>query len=47
MMMMMMMKILTCIIYNRLAEYAEKRIGDHQMGFRTDRSTIDNIYLYD
>jgi sorting nexin-29 len=38
-------KILTCIIYNRLTEYAEKRIGDYQKGFCKNSSTTDNIYM--
>ena len=38
-------KIFTGIMYNRLAEYAGKQIGDYQMGFRTNRSTTDNIYM--
>jgi sorting nexin-29 len=38
-------KILTCIIYNKLTEYAEKLIGDYQKGFRKNSSTTDNIYM--
>ena len=36
-------KIFSCIMHNRLAGYAEKRIADYQMGCRTSRSTTDNI----
>ena len=37
-------KVLSGILYNRLAEYAEEILGDYQYGFRTTRSTIDHIF---
>jgi len=36
-------KVLSGILYNRLAEYAEEILGDYQCGFRANRSTIDHI----
>ena len=38
-------KIFTCIIHKRVAEYAEKQTGAYQVGFHTNRSTTDNIYM--
>ena len=35
---------LSGILYNRLAEYAEEILGDYQCGFRANRSTIDHIF---
>ena len=37
-------KVLSGILYNRLAEYVEEILGDYQCGFRTNRSTIDHIF---
>ena len=36
-------KILSNILLSRLIPYAEERIGDHQCGFRRNRSTTDHI----
>jgi len=36
-------KILSNILLSRLILYAKKIIGDHQCGFRRNRSTIDHI----
>ena len=37
-------KMLSGILYNRLAEYAEEILGDYQCGYRVNRSTIDHIF---
>ena len=37
-------KIVTKLIYNRLKRYCEVMVGDYQSGFRTSRSTIDQIF---
>jgi hypothetical protein len=37
-------KILSNILLSRLTPYAEEIIGDHQCGFRCNRSTTDNIF---
>jgi len=37
-------KILSNILLSRLIPYAKKIIGDHQCGFRHNRSTIDHIF---
>jgi len=37
-------KVLSGILYNRLAEYAEEILGDYQCGFRTNHSTIDHFF---
>jgi len=37
-------KILSYILLSRLTPYAKKIIGDHQCGFRRNRSTIDRIF---
>ena len=37
-------KVLSVILYNRLADYAEEILGDHQCGFRTNRSTSEHIF---
>jgi len=37
-------KILSNILLSRLIPYAKEIIGDHQCGFRRNRSTIDNIF---
>jgi len=36
-------KILSNILLSRLIPYAEEVIGDHQCGFRRNRSTTDHI----
>jgi len=37
-------KILSNILLSRLIPYAKEIIGDHQCGFRRNRSSIDNIF---
>ena len=37
-------KILSNILLSRLIPYAEEVIGDHQCGFRRNRSAIDHIF---
>jgi len=37
-------KILSLILLSRLNPYAEEIIGDHQRGFRRNRSTADHIF---
>jgi hypothetical protein len=37
-------KILSNILLSRLTLYAEEIIGDHECGFRLDRSTTDHIF---
>ena len=37
-------KILSNILLSRLTPYAKEIIGDHQCGFRRNRSTIDHIF---
>jgi len=37
-------KILSNILFSRLIPYAKEIIGDHECGFRRNRSTIDNIF---
>ena len=37
-------KILSNILLSRLIPYAEEIIGDHQCGFRRNRSTTDQIF---
>ena len=37
-------KILSNILLSRLIPYAKEIIGDHQCGFRRNRSTIDHIF---
>ena len=39
-----MYKILSNILLSRLTPYAEEIIGNHQCGFRRDRSTADHIF---
>jgi len=39
-----MYKILSNILLSRLTPYAEEIIGDHQCGFRSNRSTTDHIF---
>jgi sorting nexin-29 len=38
-------KLFTVLLNNRLSEIIELKVGDYQMGFRPNRSTIDNIYM--
>ena len=38
-------KIFTILLNNRLSEITENKLGDFQMGFRPNRSTIDNIFM--
>ena len=37
-------KILSNILFSSLIPYAKQFIGDHQCGFRRNRSTIDHIF---
>ena len=37
-------KILSNILFSRLIPYAKEIIGDHQCGFRRNRSSIDHIF---
>jgi len=39
-----MYKILSSILMSRLTAYAEEIIGDHQCGFRHNRSTTDHLF---
>ena len=39
-------KILSNILLSRLSPYAEEIIGDHQYGFRRNRSTTDHIFCF-
>ena len=39
-----MYKIISHILLSRLTPYAEEIIGDHQCGFRRNRSTTDRIF---
>jgi len=38
-------KIFTILLYNRLGKKIEPQIGNYQMGFSPNRSTIDNIFI--
>jgi hypothetical protein len=38
-------KIHAILLNKRLSEIIENKLGDFQMGFRPNRSTIDNIFL--
>jgi len=38
-------KIFAVLIYNQLSKIIEPEIGNYQMGFRPNRSTIDNIFI--
>jgi sorting nexin-29 len=38
-------KIFAILLYNRLSETVEPEIGNYQMGFRPNTSTIDNIFI--
>ena len=39
-----MYKVLSNILLSRLTPYAEEIIGDHQRGFRRNRSTADHLF---
>lgn len=38
-------KVLTSILQRKLMRYAEREIGDYQMGFRPGRSTVDALHV--
>jgi len=38
-------KIFAILLYSRLSTIIEPEIGNYQMGFRPNRSTIDNIFI--
>jgi len=38
-------KIFTILLYNLLSKIIEPEIGNYQMGFRPNRSTIGNIFM--
>ena len=38
-------KMYAILLNNQLSEITEDKLGDFQMGFRTNRSTIDNIFM--
>jgi hypothetical protein len=38
-------KMYAILLNNRLSEIIENILGDFQMGFRPNRSTIDNIFM--
>jgi hypothetical protein len=38
-------KIYAILLNKRLSEIIENKLGDYQMGFRPNRSTIDNIFI--
>ena len=38
-------KIFTILLYNQLSKIIEPEIGNYQMGFRPNRSTINNIFI--
>lgn len=38
-------KVFSNILYKRLLPYAEENVGEYQSGFRTGRSTIDQIFV--
>jgi hypothetical protein len=37
--------IFAVLLYNRINAIVEHQLGEYQMGFRPNRSTIDNIYV--
>ena len=39
-------KVLSGILYNRLAEYAEEILGEYKCGFRANCSTTDHTLCY-
>jgi hypothetical protein len=38
-------KIFAILLHNRICTVVENKIGEYQMGFRPNRSTIDNIFI--
>jgi hypothetical protein len=38
-------KIFAILLNNRLSEIVQEKLSDVQMGFRPDRSTVDNIFI--
>jgi len=38
-------KIFAILLYNRLSKIFEPEFGNYRMGFRPNRSTIDNIFI--
>jgi hypothetical protein len=38
-------KIFAILLNERLTENMEKKLEDNQMGFRPNRSTIDNVFI--
>jgi len=38
-------KIFAILLHNRICTVVEHKIGEYQMGFRPNRSTIDNIFI--
>jgi len=38
-------KIFAILLYNRLSKITEPEIGNYQIGFRPNRSIIDNIFI--
>ena len=38
-------KIFAILLYNRLSKITEPEIGNYQMGFRPNRSTVDNTFI--
>jgi len=38
-------KIFAILLYNQLSKIIEPEIGNYQVGFRPNRSTIDNIFI--
>ena len=40
-----MYKIFAILLHNRIYTVVEHKIGEYQMGFRPNRSTIDNIFV--
>jgi hypothetical protein len=38
-------KLYAILLNKRLSEIIENKLGDYQMGFRPNRSTIDNIFI--
>jgi hypothetical protein len=38
-------KIFATILFNRISEIMEDKLREYQMGFRPNRSTVDNIFI--
>jgi len=38
-------KIFEILLHNRICTVVEHKIGEYQMSFRPNRSTIDNIFI--